>query len=249
VQLFRQAAIGLLDFVLRRTEPPLFLASSPLHFKPFYVCTGVRWRVVLRSTAGHLAVVPLLLILWTWSLKWDLRRYPLQQNTLSRSQEQFTYYAPDESFPAREGRQREEMPAPAATSRQPVIHVAAEEPRSGIEAPSVTLSGAAHAEMASSNPTLPAVPFSATTRSRLVLPHNSIEVIGPVPDANQLSMRTTAAPAASVVAPPPQIVGVHRRGGLTVPVTVVEDEYGNKNLTVGWNPAKLGSAVQDMVVA
>jgi glutaredoxin 3 len=32
-------------------------------------------------------------------------------------------------------------------------------------------------------------------------------------------------------------------GAMTVPVTIVEDESGAKNVTVGWNPAKLASAV------
>jgi glutaredoxin 3 len=36
---------------------------------------------------------------------------------------------------------------------------------------------------------------------------------------------------------------IEMSGAMTVPVTVVEDEAGNKNITVGWNPAKLGGAV------
>lgn len=32
-------------------------------------------------------------------------------------------------------------------------------------------------------------------------------------------------------------------GAMTVPVTVVEDDSGNKHITVGWNPARLASAV------
>ena len=37
-------------------------------------------------------------------------------------------------------------------------------------------------------------------------------------------------------------------GAMTVPVTIVadEDESVPKNITVGWNPAKLASAVQGM---
>lgn len=36
---------------------------------------------------------------------------------------------------------------------------------------------------------------------------------------------------------------IEMSGAMTVPVTVVEDEDGNKNITVGWNPAKLAGAV------
>lgn len=32
-------------------------------------------------------------------------------------------------------------------------------------------------------------------------------------------------------------------GAMTVPVTIVEDEAGSKNITVGWNPSKLATAV------
>ena len=32
-------------------------------------------------------------------------------------------------------------------------------------------------------------------------------------------------------------------GAMTVPITVVETEDGDKNITVGWNPAKLASAI------
>jgi glutaredoxin len=42
---------------------------------------------------------------------------------------------------------------------------------------------------------------------------------------------------------------IEMSGAMTVPVTIVEDEEGNKDLTVGWNPAKLGAAVRDMVAA
>lgn len=36
---------------------------------------------------------------------------------------------------------------------------------------------------------------------------------------------------------------IEMSGAMTVPVIVVEDEQGGKNITVGWNPAKLSSAV------
>lgn len=42
---------------------------------------------------------------------------------------------------------------------------------------------------------------------------------------------------------------IEMSGAMTVPVTVVEDEDGAIDLTVGWNPAKLGAAVRDMVAA
>lgn len=36
---------------------------------------------------------------------------------------------------------------------------------------------------------------------------------------------------------------IQMSGAMTVPVTVVEDEQGGKNLIVGWNPSKLAAAV------
>ncbi|HVI69555.1 MAG TPA: glutaredoxin domain-containing protein [Magnetospirillaceae bacterium] len=48
---------------------------------------------------------------------------------------------------------------------------------------------------------------------------------------------------------------IEMSGAMTVPVTVVEEEVeagvepSFRDITVGWNPAKLGSAVRDMVAA
>jgi glutaredoxin 3 len=36
---------------------------------------------------------------------------------------------------------------------------------------------------------------------------------------------------------------IQMSGAMTVPVIVVEDGSGMKNITVGWNPAKLASAI------
>lgn len=36
---------------------------------------------------------------------------------------------------------------------------------------------------------------------------------------------------------------IETSGAMTVPVTIVEDDAGHKNVTVGWNPAKLAAAV------
>jgi glutaredoxin len=36
---------------------------------------------------------------------------------------------------------------------------------------------------------------------------------------------------------------IQMSGAMTVPVTVVEDETGNTDITIGWNPAKLSAAV------
>ena len=48
---------------------------------------------------------------------------------------------------------------------------------------------------------------------------------------------------------------IEMSGAMTVPVTVVEEitdgsrEPSFRDITVGWNPAKLGAAVRDMVAA
>lgn len=48
---------------------------------------------------------------------------------------------------------------------------------------------------------------------------------------------------------------IEMSGAMTVPVTVVEElaegasEPSYRDITVGWNPAKLGAAVRDMVAA
>src|SRR5689334_6725780 len=93
-----------LDLILRRKEPPLFLASQPVHFrKHFHVRTGVHWMVVLESIVWHMAAVPLLLVLWTWSLSWEMRHYAVPRSSTIASQQEI-YYPLSQSFPAREGR-------------------------------------------------------------------------------------------------------------------------------------------------
>lgn len=48
---------------------------------------------------------------------------------------------------------------------------------------------------------------------------------------------------------------IEMSGAMTVPVTIVEEvtedgaEPSFRDITVGWNPAKLGAAVRDMVAA
>ncbi len=216
---------NLLALILRRKEPPLFLASQPIHCRRnLYVRTGVRWPVLVESMAWHLAATPLLLVLWTLSMQWDSVRFPFRHVQMAQRHYQLTYPAPKEAFPAREGRQHA---APtqkrSARSVQPSLKVAAETRRPAVDAPEVNAGGGKRpAEFASANPTLPPVPLSATARSQLVLPADFAKVIGPAPSAGHLSLRAFGAPDASVVAPPPKIAGGSRQGGeLTLPTAVV----------------------------
>ena len=78
---------NLFDLISRRTEPPLFLASRPVYFRRhFYVRTGVHWMVVLESIVWHMAAVPLLLVLWAWSLNWEIRHYAVQPSRTAHSE-------------------------------------------------------------------------------------------------------------------------------------------------------------------
>ena len=145
----------------------------------------------------------------------------MQPSRTTHSEQQLTYYSLADSFPAREGRQSAELSPERRTTHEPAIHVAKEQRQAEIDAPNVAASVGERPEISSSSPTLPAVPLSATTRSKLVLPADLAEVIGPTPDANQLSMRTVASPATSVVAPAPEIEGLRRASGISMPSTVV----------------------------
>ena len=210
-----------LDVVLRRKEPPLFLSSQPVHFrKHFHVRTGVHWMVILESIVWHTAAVPLLLVLWTWSLSWEVRHYAVPRNHMTASQQEI-YYPLAQAFPAREGRQHEEAISERSQPRERALRVAKERRHENVEAPDVPVNGRANTEIASSNPTLPAVPLSATARPKLVLPGDLAEAIGPAPDGGQLAMRGVSGLAASVVAPPPQVTRAGRGGMLSASATVV----------------------------
>ena len=211
-----------LDLILRRTEPPLFLASQPAHLgKHFYVRTGVHWMVVLESIVWHMTAVPLLLVLWTWSLSWEVRHYAVARSHTMDRQQELTYDPLSQAFPAREGRQHEEMPSERSKPYASALRLAKEQRRADLQAPDIAVNGTGHSEIASSNPTLPAVPLSATARSQLVLPGNLAEVIGPAPEGGQLSMRGVSGLATPVVAPPPRVSGAKRGGGISMPAGVV----------------------------
>lgn len=211
---------NLRDLVLRRKEPPLFLASQPVHFrKHFYVRTGVHWMVLLESIVWHMAAVPLLLVLWTWSLSWEVRHYAVpRSHTISRQE---IYYPLSQAFPAREGRQHEEISSDRAQPRDQALRVAKEQRRESVEAPVVAAKSDTGSQIASSDPTLPAVPLAATARPKLLLPGDLAEAIGPAPDGGQLAMRAVSGLAAAVVAPPPQVSRAGRAGMFSTPVTVV----------------------------
>jgi hypothetical protein len=210
------------DLIWRRKEPPLFLASQPVHFRRHLsVRTGVHWMVVLESVVWHMAAVPLLLVFWTWSLSWEVRRTVVERNPLARSEQDITYYPLSQSFPAREGRQHENPPAQRSASRKPALQVAEEKRPDTTAAPNVAMHSEARNEMAFGNPTLPAVPIATTSRAQLVLPGDLAQVIGPPADGGQPSLRSAAGPSASVLPPPPQISGGGRSGAISMPVSVV----------------------------
>ncbi len=198
---------NLADLLLPPTEPPLFLASRPVLFpRPFYIRTGVRWTVVLESMAWHLAAVPLLLTLWTWSSRWERQRYPLQQARTALSHARLTYDSPIESFPGRGVRQGRRLPPDhTAVPRLPIIHLTAERSQPVMAPLTVRVSGAAPSRITSLKQEISAAPLLATARR----------------DMNQFSWRTFALPQASVVAPPPQAGGVRLGLRITVPITVV----------------------------
>ena len=214
---------NLFDLVLRRKVPPFFLASQPAQCsRNYYVRTGVRWQAVAESLAWHLAATPLLLMVWTWSMQWDSMSYPLHQAHISHGKYQLTYYKPGETFPARDGRQHQKIkPQQHAPSEPPAIHVASEQQRLGVAAPDVPLTGNVQAEIASADPTLPAVPLSATARSQLTLPANYSEAVAPSPGTGRLSMRALGSLGAAVVAPVPQIASIRGSGGVSLPEAVV----------------------------
>ena len=213
---------NLLDLILRREEPPLFIASQPVVCRRhFYIRTGVRKTAIFESLGWHIVIVPLLLLLWNWSMKSEFQRFPLQSSKFTQS-EPLTYDPPSGKFPARQGRQiKQETASPAETSPQDSIHVAEEQRASEIKAPEVTLGRGAQAEISSANPEMPAVPIAATSRSQLILPGDLNKVIGPAPSVQQLSTRTFTSAGAAVVAPAPQIAGIGGRNGISLPATVV----------------------------
>jgi hypothetical protein len=219
---------NLADLLWPQTQPPLFLASRPVALRrPVYIRTELRWSVFLESMAWHLAA--LILLLLVFSSNWELRRYPLSQSKTNSSQSQVTYYRPEETFPAREGRQAAKVERGAAP-RSPIIHVRAEGREPLVAPPRVKMGGGGASGIGGSNPALPAPPLSATARSRLVLPGGATTVLAPPPAVAQFSSLTFALSRA-LVAPPPEVKGLRRWAGTTGATTVVAPAPALQGLT------------------
>ena len=208
------------DILLFRSTPPITTTSSPASFwGDVFVYSSVPWSRFLESMLCHMIAVVVVLIL---SQEWKHQVQPQQRRAFDKSD--VIYYTPSQTFPAlgsnqsRVGLRPKRQPDSA---REPSIRVASEHAPRMISAPNIKLTGPPRPKIVFSNPALPAMPLSATGRSRLTVPAGPTSVVAPPPDLRQAMARRAGLFQASVVAPSPNVattsLGRATTGAIAVP--------------------------------
>ncbi len=209
---------NLADLVLFRPTPRIVTTCRPAPFwRDVFVYSGLPWWGFLESVLWHM-----LAVIAVWSLTQGLRTQErvLPRTNLSRAY--VSYYTPYPSFPARKSggpRVRPRAKERTGSTHASVDRVAAERGRSIIRPPQIKLTAPARPNIVASSPALPAIPLSATGRSRLTIPVGPTSIVAPSPDVRGAVARRAGLPQASVVGPAPGAEGVFsgRRAAMTAP--------------------------------
>jgi hypothetical protein len=209
---------NLTDALLRRQVPRVPLTSRPGPFwNDVFVYSAMPWRSFFESILWHVFVVA---VIWTVFLRGGPRLETARQQQMFHDS-RITYYAPSKSFPATESRRVRPRPQPKAQreiAHQQKIRVAPERtahtlimPPDLMQARSRRLDAAA-SKVVAANPTLPAMPLSATGRLRRAMPAGVASAVAPSPEMNQASARRPGLPQTSAIAPAPEVgAGSSRR--------------------------------------
>jgi len=198
---------NLLDLLLPPRRLPLKLTSRPAAFWPdVFVPARLPWDQFVQSMLLHTIMVAVL-GLADLAL---LQRPQLKQDRLAFNKADVIYYLPPEYM---QSLRRESELSPARIGRSavvklPFLAVHRESPnraRKSIPPPTLHLKGSRF-RMMKWNPTAPAVPFSATARSRRSAPAPSVAPVAPPPDTSAASRAQQLALATpQVVQPAPSV--------------------------------------------
>jgi hypothetical protein len=215
---------NLTDTLLRRTVAQVTTTSRPGPFwNDVFVYSGMPWRSFFESVLWHVLVVAVV-----WSLFWRAPRETAQQKMFRESH--IVYYPPSKSFPTVESRRPRVRPQPKLQSKsaaQPKIVVTPERSaHSLILPPDLKLaasgrSASVASRIAASHPTLPAMPLSATGRSRRAMAPGLVAAVAPSPDVNQTTTRRLGLPQTAAVAPAPEVRAASARRVVGAPNTAV----------------------------
>ena len=226
---YRTFFSNLFDILLFRVVRRVAITSKPAPFWPdVFVQSATPWWGLTESALWHVIMIGAVLILW--------RDTPLpEQARFQKTYEPVVYYDPSPTFPVQGSRRPPERVEPKQPRKpeSPALRVAREKARAqaqsqGMAAPPDIKTNDRGPNVAGSNPLLPPVPLSATTRSQLNVPAGPTSVVAPAPDIQQAAggQATTRRPGllqASVIPPSPDLGSVAGRlGGTgTVPSATV----------------------------
>ncbi len=208
------------DTIWRREAPRVATTSRPGPFwNDVFVYTAVPWRSFFESVLWHVLV---LAGAWTLFLRMPLQE--ISQKQMFRDS-RISYYAPSKSFPASESRRARPRSQPKThneAAHQQKLKVTPEQAHGIVMPPSLMVAQSGRAasvvsKIASANPSLPAMPLSATGNSQRTLPANPISAVAPAPDVSQSTTRRVGLPQASAVAPAPEVRAGSTRRGMPTP--------------------------------
>ncbi|MGA9040038.1 MAG: hypothetical protein WB421_05845 [Terriglobales bacterium] len=215
---------NLADTFMRRTAPRVATTSRPGPFwNDVFVYTAMPWRSFFESVLWHVLVVSLV-----WSLFWRAPQETAQQKLFRDSR--IIYYPPSQSFPTVASRRPRVRPQPKPpktdASQQKIVVTPGRSAHSLILPPDLKLAESAQSDsvaskIAAANPTLPAMPLSATGSSRRAMAPGLVAAVAPSPDVNQTTTRRLGLPQASAVAPAPEVGAASSRRAVGVPSSAV----------------------------
>jgi hypothetical protein len=211
---------NLLDIVLFRSPAPLPTTSRPGRFwSDVFVPTSMPWWGFGESMLWHLLFVA---GLWSLSQGIALHHPALLQPNPHRSY--ISYYRPSPTFPvagSRPATQHENARVKGKAAPQSRIQVAREGKPGLVVPPDLKLGQPGQPDLPGSGGALPAMPFSATARSKFNVPGAPGSAVGPPPEIHAAAGRRGGLPSVSVVAPPPDVAAISSRRGLGAPATAV----------------------------
>ncbi|PYY12037.1 MAG: hypothetical protein DMG69_02495 [Acidobacteria bacterium] len=227
------------DLLSFRRPPRVAVSSRPAPFWPdVFVPSRSLWWPFLESMLWHVLAGA---AIWALAQGLALQTHALPRTVFNRSD--VIYYTPSEYLPPLDtGRSPARVPKKGKPelARQPIISVPPEadnRTQTIVTPPKIKLNqDIPLPNIVAWHSASPAVPLSATNRTRLVSPTIATPVVAPPPDINQMSdrrartdlpqsaiapppdmasaiSRRSAAPLAAVIEPPPAVQGTIRRLG------------------------------------
>jgi len=199
---------NLVETFLRPSPPPAVPAAKLGRFwGDVFVPSRVPWSSFLESMLWHSLVIAAICLAPSWMPKEQVRQRSAFRNSSP------IYYTPSKSFSAARSapprtHTRAKTQSPSAGQKAMVVpreHHGIVTPPDLKQVLAAARPNLAASNLGAPNLTLPAVPLSATERSRLTVPAEPTAVVAPAPGVNQVMAGRAGLPQAAAVGPPPSV--------------------------------------------